>query len=65
MHPNGPDRWSGSIYNADDGKTYRAGVMPEGPTLKVEGCVLAFCGSETWTTVSDSDTSPTRRQNRK
>ena len=53
MHPNGAGKWSGSIYNADDGKTYRASVMPEGPTaLKVEGCVLSFCGSETWTRLS-------------
>jgi uncharacterized protein (DUF2147 family) len=52
MNPNGPDRWTGSIYNADDGKTYRANVTPEGPTtLRVEGCVLSFCGSETWTRV--------------
>lgn len=53
MNPNGPGKWSGSLYNADDGKTYRANVMPEGPAaLKVEGCVLSFCGSETWTKVS-------------
>ena len=53
MHPNGPGKWSGSIYNADDGKTYRSSVMPEGPAaLKVEGCVLSFCGSETWTRVN-------------
>lgn len=53
MNPNGPGKWAGSIYNADDGKTYRANVMPEGSAaLKVEGCVLSFCGSETWTRVS-------------
>ena len=53
MSPNGPGKWSGSIYNADDGQTYRANIMPEGPAaLKVEGCVLSFCGSETWTRVS-------------
>jgi uncharacterized protein (DUF2147 family) len=66
MHPNGPGKWSGRIYNADDGKTYNASVMPEGPAaLKVEGCVLSFCGSESWTKVGDSDTPPTRRQKRK
>ncbi len=53
MNPNGPGRWSGSIYNADDGNTYRANIRPEGSAaLKVEGCVLSFCGSETWTKVS-------------
>jgi uncharacterized protein (DUF2147 family) len=24
MVPSGPDRWSGTIYNADDGRVYRA-----------------------------------------
>lgn len=50
MRPSGPGRWSGHIYNAQDGQTYRGGVVVRGPTgLQVEGCLLAFCGSEVWT----------------
>jgi uncharacterized protein (DUF2147 family) len=50
MRPAGADKWSGQIYNADDGKTYASSVSVAGPdTLKVEGCVGAFCGGETWT----------------
>ena len=46
----GPDSWSGTIYNADDGKTYQGGVTSqESATLTVRGCVSVFCGSETWT----------------
>ena len=38
MQPVATGKWSGQIYNADD-------------TLKVEGCVGALCGGETWTRV--------------
>src|SRR5579872_2092298 len=49
MQPVGPNRWSGQIYNADDGKTYASKISLSGPaTLKVEGCVGAFCGGEEW-----------------
>jgi uncharacterized protein (DUF2147 family) len=50
MRPSGPDKWSGQIYNADDGSTYASNVSLSGPdTLRVEGCVGAFCGGESWT----------------
>jgi uncharacterized protein (DUF2147 family) len=49
MRPSGPNRWSGQIYNADDGKTYASNISVSGPgTLKVEGCVGSLCGSEEW-----------------
>lgn len=50
MKPSGPGKWSGRIYNADDGKTYASNLSVSGPAmLKVEGCVGALCGSEQWT----------------
>lgn len=52
MHPAAPGKWSGQIYNADDGSTYASNVALTGPdTLRVEGCVGAICGGETWTRV--------------
>ena len=52
MHPTGPGKWSGQIYNADDGSTYASNVSVTGAdTLRVEGCVGALCGGETWTRV--------------
>jgi uncharacterized protein (DUF2147 family) len=52
MKPDG-GKWSGRIYNADDGKTYASTVSLVGAkALKVEGCVLVFCGSETWKKIS-------------
>ena len=50
MHSSGPNKWSGQIYNADDGNSYASNISVSGPnTLKVEGCVGALCGGENWT----------------
>jgi uncharacterized protein (DUF2147 family) len=50
MQPAGPNKWSGQIYNADDGSTYASSVSAtSAETLRVEGCVGALCGGETWT----------------
>jgi uncharacterized protein (DUF2147 family) len=52
MRPVGRGKWSGPIYNADDGGTYASSVAVAGAdTLRVEGCVGALCGGETWTRV--------------
>jgi uncharacterized protein (DUF2147 family) len=53
MRPSGPNTWSGRIYNADDGKSYDSHVSVSAPdTLRVEGCVGALCGGESWTRTS-------------
>jgi uncharacterized protein (DUF2147 family) len=50
MRPSGPDKWSGQIYNADDGNSYASHISLAGPDiLKVEGCVGVLCGGENWT----------------
>src|SRR6188474_298501 len=47
MQPVAAGKWSGQIYNADDGSTYASSVSVAGPdTLRVEGCVGALCGGE-------------------
>jgi uncharacterized protein (DUF2147 family) len=52
MRPSGPNKWSGQIYNADDGGIYASSVSLSGSdSLHVEGCVDALCGGETWTRV--------------
>ena len=49
MHPAGPNKWSGQIYNADNGNSYASNISLAGPdSLRVEGCVGALCGGETW-----------------
>ena len=52
MKPAGTDKWSGQVYNAEDGKTYTGSVTMQGANaLKLEGCALAglLCKSQTWT----------------
>ena len=50
MQAAGANKWSGRIYNADDGKTYASTVtlLPSG-NLNVQGCVGALCAGEDWT----------------
>jgi uncharacterized protein (DUF2147 family) len=53
MRPSGPNKWSGQIYNADDGKSYESHISVSSPdTLRVEGCVGVLCGGESWSRVS-------------
>ncbi|TQF32663.1 DUF2147 domain-containing protein [Bradyrhizobium sp. UNPA324] len=50
MQPSGPSKWSGQIYNADDGSPYASSITVTGAdSLRVEGCVGALCGGESWT----------------
>jgi uncharacterized protein (DUF2147 family) len=51
MKPAGDNKWSGQIYNADDGKTYQANVtLVSDNAMRVQGCVLGLlCKSQTWT----------------
>lgn len=50
MQPSGANKWSGQIYNADDGSTYASSItVTGGSSLRVEGCVGTLCGGETWT----------------
>jgi uncharacterized protein (DUF2147 family) len=46
----GPREWKGGrIYNPDDGGTYASNVTLVGPDeLKVQGCVLVICKTQTW-----------------
>ena len=52
MQAAGPNKWSGQIYNADDGSVYASRIAMSGAdALKVEGCLGSLCGSEIWTRV--------------
>jgi uncharacterized protein (DUF2147 family) len=49
LRPDGANKWTGQIYNPEDGKTYDANVVLENAnTLKVQGCVLFICKTKTW-----------------
>jgi uncharacterized protein (DUF2147 family) len=55
MKPAGADKWSGQVYNAEDGKTYTGSITMQGANaLKLEGCALGglLCKGQTWTRVN-------------
>ena len=42
-----PGKWSGTLYNTDDGRSLRGNLVDRGPDiLRVEGCVGTRCGGE-------------------
>ncbi len=46
LKPDGENRWKGTIYNPDDGYTYRSKMkLQSANTMKVDGCVAVFCKS--------------------
>jgi uncharacterized protein (DUF2147 family) len=58
MRPAG-DRYAGSMYNPENGKTYSVTMQVQGSSkLEVEGCVLGFlCGGESWSRLAEETAS--------
>jgi uncharacterized protein (DUF2147 family) len=55
MRPAGPEKWSGKLYNPDDGKTYMGNLIELGQgKIRVEGCVLGLCGGESLSRVGSA-----------
>jgi uncharacterized protein (DUF2147 family) len=52
MKPSGTaNRWTGQVYNAEDGKTYMGSLtLQDANTIKLEGCVLGglICKASKW-----------------
>ena len=52
MKPSGTaNKWTGQVYNAEDGKTYSGSLTLQGAdTIKLEGCILGglICKAQTW-----------------
>ena len=45
MMPDGANRWSGTLYNVDNGQTYQGRLVEiDHSTVRVEGCVIGICG---------------------
>jgi uncharacterized protein (DUF2147 family) len=53
MKPSGTaNKWSGQVYNAEDGKTYSGSItLVDAKTLTLKGCALGglICKNQTWT----------------
>lgn len=44
LHRNGDDRWVGTIYNPDDGYTYKSKLkLVDDRTMRVKGCFAFIC----------------------
>jgi len=55
MKPAGADKWSGQVYNAEDGKTYSGNLtFSGGGSLQLQGCALGglVCKGQTWTKIN-------------
>ena len=55
MKPAGADKWSGQVYNAEDGKTYSGNLTYSGGNaLQLQGCALGglVCKGQAWTKVN-------------
>jgi uncharacterized protein (DUF2147 family) len=52
MHQDGLNKWSGQLYNDDDGKIYSGNLLENGPSsIRVEGCWLGICGGDDLTRI--------------
>jgi uncharacterized protein (DUF2147 family) len=49
MEPKSDNKWAGTIYNADDGRTYSSYMKLSGDSMKVKGCVTFICKSMNFT----------------
>jgi uncharacterized protein (DUF2147 family) len=59
MRPNGTNKWTGRVYNVDDGKTYTGNLIELGPdSIRIEGCALFICGGENLTRVKSTASTP-------
>jgi uncharacterized protein (DUF2147 family) len=48
----GPGRWSGRLYNVDNGNSYAGHLLELGPTtIRVEGCAIGICGGQNMTRI--------------
>ncbi len=60
MKPSEPNKWDGKVYNPKEGSTWNISIILESPSrLKLQGCMLMFCGGETWTRVADQQRTTT------
>jgi uncharacterized protein (DUF2147 family) len=50
--PDAAGRWSGRLYNIDNGNSYAGHLLELGPTtIRVEGCAIGFCGGQNMTRI--------------
>jgi uncharacterized protein (DUF2147 family) len=54
--PDGPGRWSGRLYNVDNGNNYAGHLLELGPTtIRVEGCAIGICGGQNMSRIGSAE----------
>jgi uncharacterized protein (DUF2147 family) len=52
MRPASNDKWSGHLYNTDDGKIYSGNLIEiDAKTIRIEGCLGGICGGDNLTRI--------------
>ena len=52
LMPDGPGKWSGQLYNVENGQTYVGHLLElDGRTVRVEGCAIGICGGQNMTRI--------------
>jgi uncharacterized protein (DUF2147 family) len=52
MMPDGPGKWSGQLYNTDNGQSYEGHLIElDRRTIRVEGCAIGICGGQNMTRI--------------
>jgi uncharacterized protein (DUF2147 family) len=52
MQPDGAGKWSGQLYNEEDGQLYAGHLLELGPSrVRIEGCALGMCGGDELTRI--------------
>ena len=52
MIPDGSGKWSGHLYNVDNGESYQGRLLElNAGTIRVEGCVIGICGGRNMTRI--------------
>jgi uncharacterized protein (DUF2147 family) len=47
LMPEEPGKWTGHLYNVDNGQVYQGHLIELGPrTIRVEGCAIGICGGQ-------------------
>lgn len=50
--PDGPGKWSGRLYNIDNGNSYTGHLLElDARTIRVEGCAIGICGGQNMTRI--------------
>jgi uncharacterized protein (DUF2147 family) len=50
--PDGPGKWSGRLYNVDNGESYDGHLLElNARTIRIEGCAIGICGGQNLTRI--------------